>query len=216
MRDPTDSGRGLARILLVDDDRLILATLSAGLRHAGYLIDQAENGEEALRLATEHAPDLAVLDVRMPGMSGFELARHLQEKKTVPYIFLSAYSDMDFVHQAAHVGALGYLVKPQDINQIVAAIETALSLAGSIRGLRKRHEELDTALTSKRITSVAVGILMERLHLSEKEAFNSLRGYARTQRRKIEDLAADIVSASAMLNRVLPRTLESDSPDSKN
>ena len=82
-------------ILIVDDDRLILATMSKGLHQAGYEVLQAASGEEAYRIALESKPDLAVLDVRMPNMTGIQLARLLREQTQVPFIFLSAYGDMD-------------------------------------------------------------------------------------------------------------------------
>ena len=111
------NGGSKAHILVVDDDRLILATLAKGLRQADYGVSEANSGEDALRLASAVKPDLALLDMRMPGMSGIELAQRLTSDE-IPFIFLSAYGDAEIVKQAAEHGALGYLVKPLDVPQI--------------------------------------------------------------------------------------------------
>lgn len=190
----------MPHILLVDDDRLILATLGNGLRRAEYSVSEANSGEEALRLAEERKPDLALLDMRMPGMSGIELAQRLTGMG-IPFIFLSAYSDEPLVKNAAERGALGYLVKPLDVPQIIPSIEAALGRAREIRELRETEEQLSSALEADRETSVAVGILMERRGLDRQEAFETLRTSARAQRRKLKDLAAEIVKAAEVINQ---------------
>lgn len=194
------------RILIVDDDRLILATLSQGLRQAGYEILQAASGEEGLQSAIANNPDLAVLDVRMQNMSGIELARHLREKTDVPFMFFSAYGDMEVVRQAAEHGAVGYLVKPLDIAQIIPSIESGLARAEEIRKLRQTEAGLATALAAGRETSIAIGLLMERHHLDRDAAFNTLRESARIQRRKVSDIAADLIKAEELLNLTTPNS----------
>src|SRR5688572_12654025 len=94
-------------ILVVDDDRLVLAALAEGLRGAGYRVTGVASGEEALASVGREVPDLALLDVRMPGMSGIELGRRLREQFGVPFMYLSAYGDQDVVQQAVGEGALG-------------------------------------------------------------------------------------------------------------
>ena len=191
-------------ILIVDDDRLILATLSKGLQQAGYDVLQAASGEEALRIAVKHTPDLAMLDIRMPHMSGIELAQHLRDETPVPFMFLSAYGDPDIARQAADYGAVGYLVKPVDTPQIIPSIEAGLARAAEIRKLRRRETDLTTALAAGRETSIAIGVIMERYHVSREQAFETLRNCARTHRRKISDVAAELVRAEEMLNMALP------------
>lgn len=186
----------MTRIVVADDDRLVLYTIAAGLRGAGYEVLEAEEGEQAYRLCVESAPDLALLDVRMPVMSGLEVARRLRLERDTPVLFLSAYGDADTVKQAVDEGALGYLVKPLDNTQIIPAIEAALARAGEIRKLRETEENLSAALKSSREISVAVGLIMERYDLRAEEAFEALRSYARSLRRKISDVAAGIVDGS--------------------
>ena len=118
-----------ARLLLVDDDGIVLATFGRGLKDAGYAVSIADNGEEGLRIASKEPPvDLAILDMRMPGLSGIETAHGLKQLG-IPSIFLSAYDDEACVKQAVAGGALGYLVKPVDVEKAIPTIEAALKRA---------------------------------------------------------------------------------------
>jgi AmiR/NasT family two-component response regulator len=191
---------GPRKVLLVDDDRLVLSTLSSGLEQAGYAVQAAGSVEEALRVLAIESPDLAVLDVRMPGQSGLELAGQLREAGEVPFIFLTAYSDADIVQKAAAYGALGYVVKPADIPQLVPAMEAALARAEEMRRLRETERQLQTALSEGREVSMAIGLIMERRRLDRQQAFELLRSSARTQRRKIGEVAQEILSAAELLN----------------
>lgn len=188
-------------ILVVDDDRLVLAALSDGLRGAGYRVNGASSGEDALGIAGRDAPDLALLDVRMPGMSGIELGRKLRERG-IPFLFLSAYGDQEIVRQAAEEGALGYLVKPLDIQQIVPSIEAALSRAAEIRKLRETEAQLNVALAGSREISMVVGLLMQRDRLDRTMAFELLRSHARSQRRPIAEVAGELLSSAEKLNKI--------------
>ena len=117
------------KILVVDDDRLVLATVTHGLAKAGYDIIDADNGDDAILLARQHRPDLALLDIRMEGMSGFDVAAYLRESLQTPFMFLSAFADDDTVAKVKALGAVAYLVKPLDIAQIVPTVEAALVTA---------------------------------------------------------------------------------------
>lgn len=185
------------KILLVDDDRLILATLAQGLAFAGYSMSTAESVDEAESLlASGERPDLAILDVRMPGRSGLELAERLRSFDHIPFILLTAYSDQEIVEQATTIGALGYLVKPVDTPQLVPSIEAALARASELSGLRAVSKQLQNALDSEREISIAIGITMVQSQLGRKAAFEQLRNTARNQRRKLAELAIDVIKAS--------------------
>jgi response regulator NasT len=127
VRGPRAMSKG--KILVVDDDRLVLATVTHGLAKAGYEIIDADNGDDAILLARQHRPDLALLDIRMEGMSGFDVAAYLRESLQTPFMFLSAFADDDTVAQVKALGAVAYLVKPLDISQIVPTVEAALVTA---------------------------------------------------------------------------------------
>lgn len=188
-------------LLLVDDDRLVLATLSKGLASAGYAISTAESVNEAEALLDNgERPDLAILDISMPGRSGLELVPKLHDFDYIPFILLTAYSDKSIVEQAATCGALGYLVKPVDTPQLVPAVEAALARAKDIRSLQTTEEQLQKALESERDISIAIGITMVQYRLGRKAAFELLRNTARSQRRKLAELAKEVVHASETLN----------------
>lgn len=187
-------------ILVVDDDRLVLATLAEGLRLAGYRVTGATSGDGALLIAKNEGPDLALLYVRVSGMDGIELSRRLRDQAGVPSLYISADRDQHMVKRAAEEGALGYLVKPVEIEQIVPSIEVALARAGEVRNLRKTEEQLNTALASSREISMAVGLLMMHDRLSCDQAFELLRGRARSQRRTVRELAIDLLNSAENLN----------------
>lgn len=189
-------------ILVVDDDRLVRVTIAAGLREHGYQVIEAESGEEGLTLALAQHVDLALLDVKMEGMSGIELAEQLRVRTSIPSMFLSAYGDADLVREAGQHGALGYLVKPIDPSRVVPAIETALARAKEIGELRRSQSSMAAELAGAREVSMATGILIERSHLDRVNAFEMLRRHARSQRRKLRDVAADVVTAAETLNLV--------------
>jgi two-component system NtrC family sensor kinase len=125
-----------ARILTVDDDRTTLAMLSIAIRKAGYDILQASSAEEALDMIAENQPDLAVLDISMPGMSGIELAQRLRDETAIPFMFLSSHTETEIVRRAAGQGAIGYLLKPLDFAQVAPVIDAGLARTQAQRQLQ--------------------------------------------------------------------------------
>jgi response regulator NasT len=189
------------KLLLVDDDRLVLAMLVDGLSSAGYSVTAAESAEEAEAcLAGDARPDLVVLDVRMPGQGGLYLAQRLRELDHIPFMMLSAYSDAPTVEQANLAGAMGYAVKPIDTVQLVPAIEAALARANELSALRTSRQQLQGALDGDRDINVAVGITMVQHRLKRADAFEMLRKSARSQRCKLSSLAAQVIEAGETLS----------------
>jgi len=190
-----------SHLLLVDDDRLILATLASGLRHAGYQVSTAESADDAEAfLANGARPDLAILDVQMPGTDGLTLAQRLRDFEHLPFVMLSAYSDAPSVEKATQSGAQAYMVKPIDVAQMVPTIAAALLRAQEIHALHTLAEQLRSALDVEREISVAVGITMVQYRLGRQAAFDMLRAAARTQRRKLAEVAKGVVQAHAGLH----------------
>lgn len=182
-----------AHLLLVEDDLLILRTMAQALRKAGYRISEAESTEEAMQSCATTPPDLAVLDIRMRGLSGIDLGRWLAVHG-IAFMFLTAYDDEKFVHEAQQIGALGYLVKPLDVPRIIPSLETALARARELSGLRESEGKLVSALHDSREISTAVGLLMERHQQSAEEAFAMLREQARQQRKKVLEVAQTLLA----------------------
>jgi len=191
-------------ILVVDDDRLVLATMVAGLKQADFDVIEADNGDDAILLARKHKPPLAILDMRMQGKSGMDVARYLAANTTTGFMFLSAFGDSDIIDEATRMGALGYLVKPLDVKQIVPAVRAALA-----RVQERAPTAPLVAAASKppaapggnsREQHIAVGILMERLRLDSDRALEVLRAQARSEGRGIDEIAAGMVDAANRLN----------------
>ena len=189
----------MTSILIVDDDRLILTGLANGLEARGYVVHKAATGEEAVALADTARPDLVLMDICLPGISGIEAARRIQEKANVPVIFLSATDSEEVVRMAIALGSISYLVKPITITQLVPAVENALARSRDIRKLRNSEEHLATALTQSRDISVAIGMLMERYNVTAEDAFEMLRSHARSTRLKTMDIAKDVISGTVQL-----------------
>jgi CheY-like chemotaxis protein len=187
-------------ILVVDDDRLLLALLGAVLRNAGYEAQLASSAEEALRMIAVREPHLALLDIHMPGMSGLELAKHLHAETTVPFMFLSGSGDSESGKQAAAYGAVGFVVKPVDEARLMPAFEAGLARADEIRQLRRTEINLNAALAAGREASLAVGLLMCKFQTDRNTAFEVLRDHARSSRRKINEIASELLAAEETLN----------------
>ena len=182
--------------LLVDDDRLVLKTLTLGLQQNGYRISNAESCEEAeVFLASGDRPDLVILDIRMPGHSGLHLAERLKQLDHIPFVIFSAYSDQAMIDQSSQLGALAYLVKPMDIAKLIPSLVAAMARANELHDLRLTRQQLQAALDAERNINVAVGITMMQYHVKRSEAFDKLRNAARLRRCKLADLANDIVQA---------------------
>ncbi len=190
-----------AQVLLADDDRLIRVTLAKNLRQYGFDILEAGNGREAIEIGCDKKPDLAIMDFQMPDITGVDAARELMEKAEVSCIFLSAYSDDEFVEQAAQAGALGYLIKPIDVEHVLPTLESAMQRAEEIRRLKQTESQLNTALEQGREISIAIGILMARHNISSDHAFEMLRTESRNQRKKIALIATELVKSVDNINR---------------
>ncbi len=190
-------------VLVADDDRLVLATLSQGLRNAGFSIIEADSGAAALQLCAARPPDIAVIDYQMPDINGLEVAKALQIGATVPVIFLSAYGDNSIVDAAVEAGAMAYLLKPMDPAKLAPTIRATLRRYSEFKTMRGESEQLLSALKGARTTSIVVGLLMARMHLSEKQAYDHLRHYCRSRNRKVTEVAADILGATERLNLTL-------------
>jgi response regulator NasT len=182
-----------SKLLVVDDDRIVAATITDGLRQAGFRAEMATTGHDGLQRALQLLPDMVLLDMRIPDLSGLDVAHWLREAN-LPFIFLSAYGDEKTVACATRAGAIGYLVKPLTVSQIVPAIQAALDRSSEIRKLRKSEAQLSEALVLNREVSLAIGMLMERHRTDRKSAYEMIRNRARSERRKVREVAAELIA----------------------
>jgi two-component system, response regulator PdtaR len=173
---PANSPATKGRILVVDDDRLVLATVTQGLVDAGYDVIDADNGDDAILLAREHRPTLALLDIRMEGKSGFDVAETLRDAYGIPFIFLSAFADAATLAEVQRLGALAYLVKPLDVGQIVPSVAAAFARLADHAPARAPSAAAapvaDDGLGD--VLPLAVGVLMHRHSLTRVQAHERL------------------------------------------
>ncbi len=192
------------KILVVDDDRLVLATLAHGLSQAGYDVIDTDNGDDAILLAREHRPDLALLDIRMEGKSGFDVATYLRDYCQVPFMFLSAFSDEATVNHVKQLGAVAYLVKPLDIQQIVPAVEAAFANIARAASAPKPHPTAPLRLSDDQAmppsVAMAAGVLMHRYSLSRASALQRLQRIADSEGKPLIEQAERLLDAVELLS----------------
>lgn len=200
------------KILVVDDDRLVLATLTHGLAQAGYEVIDADNGDDAILLARQHKPELALLDIRMEGKSGFDVAAYLREYCQIPFMFLSAFADEATIKQVKELGALTYLVKPLDIQQIVPAVEAAFANRPKANAEPAPSPEPTAPVVESptpaphatvdplaQTVALAVGIVMHRNSLDRRGAMDKLSQQAQHEGRSLEAQCERLLGAQEVL-----------------
>jgi len=190
-----NSAASKGKILVVDDDRLVLATLGFGLAQAGFEVIDADNGDDAILLAREHRPGLALLDIRMEGRSGFDVAAYLRDHLGIPFVFLSAFADDETVARVRELGAAAYLVKPLDIRQIVPTVEAAFNQP-SVEKLQQPPAAL------RQFVPLAIGSLMQRERLGSAQALEVLQREAADQGCSLFEAAQALVEALEAQARV--------------
>ena len=203
---------GKGRILVLDDDRLVLATVVHGLVQAGYDVIDADNGDDAILLAREHKPELALLDIRMEGKTGFDVAEYLRDVCRIPFMFLSAFSDQATADKVQSLGAVAYLVKPLDVGKIVPTVDAALAKlrAGQVPPVVVAAPASAPPVPSaaalplavpRDLVSMAVGIVMHRYSLPLDRAWQRVQRLAQDQGLSVEQQAERLVQAVEELAR---------------
>lgn len=176
------------RIVIADDEAVIRMGVRCILEDAGHtVVGEASSGADALRLILEQAPDLVLLDIRMPSMDGVEVARRLKTEFPVPVIFLTAFSDRSLLRDAADAGGYAYIVKPIDEGEVLAAIEVVSARWNELSAAKE-------ALETRKLVERAKGILMQRLNLSEDDAYHLLHRRSRNLRKKMRDVAHEVLA----------------------
>jgi DNA-binding response OmpR family regulator len=211
------------KILVVDDDRLVLATVAHGLAQAGYDVIDADNGDDAILLAREHRPELALLDIRMEGKSGFDVAETLRDAYRIPFMFLSAFADEATLAKVQELGAMDYLTKPLDVGQILPRV------AEVFRHLRSAAAQMQPTTVKPAVAgqvnpliaaaptaaapaswpvaapndtlSLAVGVLMHRHSLTRSAAWQRLQKLAHDQQINVSAQAERLLAAVEELAR---------------
>jgi response regulator NasT len=185
------------RILVAEDETLIRMDLVEMLTEAGYeVIAQATNGEEAIKLANEFKPDLAILDVQMPILDGISAAEKIIF--IAPVLMLTAFSQRELVDRARDAGVMAYVVKPFTISDLVPAIEIAISRHSQMSSLAAEIADLHDRLETRKVIDRAKGILMQALNLSEPESFSWIQRAAMDRRITMKEVAEAVISPAAV------------------
>jgi response regulator NasT len=183
-------------VLLAEDETIIRLDLCKLLERAGYdVVAEARDGEEAVELARQYEPDIAIMDVKMPKLDGIEAARQIIEERPIPIVMLTAYGRKELVARAVDVGVFGYLVKPFQERDLIAAIATAQARHEELTAVREEAASLAEALEARKAIERAKGLLMEREGLTEREAFARLRRASQISSRPIGVIAEAVVIA---------------------
>jgi response regulator NasT len=193
----TERSQLRVRIVVAEDEALIRMDLVEMLGEAGYLVvAQGSDGAEAVALVAEHKPDLAILDVKMPILDGISAAEEII--RTCPVLMLTAFSQRELVDRARDAGVMAYVLKPFTINDLVPAIEIAMSRHLQMKSLAEEVADLHERLETRKIIDRAKGILMAALNLSEPEAFSWIQKAAMDRRLTMKDVAQAVISPDAV------------------
>jgi two-component system, response regulator PdtaR len=186
-----------ARVVVAEDEAIIRLDLVETLRAEGYeVVADTGRGDEAVTLVAEHSPDLALLDVKMPGLDGIEAAREIAAGKRTAVVLLTAFSQRDLVERASDAGAMAYLVKPYQRAELVPAIETALARFREARALEEQVGTLEEQLAVRKLVDRAKGHLIDAHALSESDAFRFLQQQAMSNRRTMAEVAEEVLAGT--------------------
>jgi response regulator NasT len=183
------------RVVIAEDEAIIRLDLRETLEEEGYeVIGEAGRGDVALDLIRELKPDLAILDVKMPGMDGLVVARMIGDEKICGVLVLTAFSQREIIEQARDAGALAYLVKPFQKSDLIPAIEVAIGRFRELQALNGQMEVLGEQLEARKVIDRAKGRLIDEFGLKEQEAFSFIQRTAMKDRSRMRDVAEKILS----------------------
>ena len=185
------------KVIIADDEPLTRLDLKATLEALGHrVIGEAEEGRQVVALARSLRPDLVILDIMMPGLSGLEVAQALYQENLAPVILLTGYAEDDMVARADAAGVLAYLRKPFRKEDLPPAIVLALGRHRERRLLTEEIESLKDKIEARKLMGRAKALLMERYNLTEREAFHRIQSQSQTLQKPPQDIARAIITAS--------------------
>jgi response regulator NasT len=180
---------------VAEDETIIRLDLVEMLDRAGHEVcAEAHDGLEAVELARERKPDLAILDVKMPKLDGIEAAKRILDERPIPIVMLTAYGQDELVSRAVEAGVFGYLVKPFRESDLLPALRTASARHEELSALREEAESLSEALAARKSIERAKGLLMARESLTEQEAFARLRKASQVSGRPLKVIAEAVIA----------------------
>jgi two-component system, response regulator PdtaR len=182
------------RIMVVEDESLVRLDVSMMLQDAGYeVVAQVGDGEKAIELAFSLKPDLIIMDIKMPKMNGLKASEIISKSTNTPILLLTAYSQKEYIDKAKKANIVGYLVKPINEANLIPAVEIALRQAENANAYREQVEIINKQLMERKMIEKAKGILMQKLVLSEDDAFKKMRKISMNKQVTLENVAKQII-----------------------
>ena len=182
------------RVVIAEDEAIIRLDLQETLEEEGYeVVGETGRGDEAVKLVRELEPDLAILDIKMPGLDGLAAAREIVAEGRCAVLILTAFSQRDLIEQARDAGALAYLVKPFQKSELIPAIEVALGRFNELKALEGEVHSLEEQLETRKIVDRAKGKLMDEFSLNENAAFGFIQKRAMSERVTMRDISQRII-----------------------
>ncbi|HBM55024.1 MAG TPA: response regulator [Acidimicrobiaceae bacterium] len=182
------------RVALAEDDAIIRLDLRETLEEEGYtVVGDTGRGDEMLELVAATNPEVVILDIKMPGMDGIEVARCIAESHGAAVVILTAFSQREFIDQAIEAGALAYLVKPFQRSELVPAVEIARARHREMRAITDQAQTLANRLEDRKTIDRARGVLMDEVGLSETDAFRFIQQAAMNERANMADVARQVL-----------------------
>ncbi len=183
------------RVVIAEDEAIIRLDLKEILEEEGYeVVGETGRGDEAVELVRLHHPDLAILDIKMPGMDGLTAAKAISGERLAAVLILTAFSQRDLIDQARDAGALAYMVKPFQKSELLPAIEIALGRYQEMKALAQEVKSLEEQLETRRLVERAKGLLMDEREMKEVDAFNWIQKSAMRERVTMREIARRIIN----------------------
>ncbi|HEX6393134.1 MAG TPA: response regulator [Acidimicrobiales bacterium] len=183
------------RVVIAEDEAIVRLDLKEIMEEEGYeVVGETGRGDEAVELVRQHRPDIAILDIKMPGMDGLTAAREISSERLSAVLILTAFSQRDLIEQARNAGALAYLVKPFQKSELLPAIEMALGRFAEMKALDEQVRSLEESLEVRKAVDRAKGILMDELGWKEHESFSWIQKTAMSERVRMVEVAERIIN----------------------
>jgi response regulator NasT len=183
------------RIVIAEDEAIIRLDLRETLEEEGYLVvADTGRGDDAIELVRQHKPDVAIFDIKMPGLDGLDAARVVSAERICPVVMLTAFSQREVIEQARDAGALAYLVKPFQKTDLVPAIELAIGRFREMMTLSGERDALGEQLELRKLLDRAKGLLIDKYTMTEQSAFDFIQKNAMSTRAKMVDVANQILN----------------------
>jgi AmiR/NasT family two-component response regulator len=182
------------RVVIAEDEAIVRLDLKEILEEEGYeVVGETGRGDDAVELVRTHRPDLAILDIKMPGADGLTAAREITAERLAAVLILTAFSQRDLIEQARNAGALAYLVKPFQKSELIPAIDIALGRFGEMRALEEQVKSLEERLEVRKVVERAKGVLMDECDLPEHAAFSWIQRTAMHDRVRMDEIARRVI-----------------------